>query len=181
MLTGFNGNVNDPTWSPDGTQLAWEEADGIHVASIGDLGACASAARPLVIPGGADPDWGPATPNASGGSGTPTPPTPTGERPAGAKLRLALAGWRGSVRKRPAIIARCSAACTLTAKLTLQARTARKLKLPRTLATARASRAGTLTFRLSRKPKRRVDATLTVTAARGDEHVTVTRKVRLTR
>ena len=39
---------------------------------------------------------------------------------------------------------------------------ARRLKLPRTLATARASRAGTLRFRVSRRVKR-VDATLTVT------------------
>jgi dipeptidyl aminopeptidase/acylaminoacyl peptidase len=58
-MTGFNGDVSDPTWSPDGDALAWEEADGVHVAQLADLGACASAARPLVMPGGQDPDWAP--------------------------------------------------------------------------------------------------------------------------
>ena len=158
VMTGFNGNVSEPTWSPDGTQLAWEEADGIHVASVD---AC-PALGPLVIPGGSDPDWGPAAPSSSA-------------------LRLTLSGWRGSVRRRPAITARCSAACTLSATLTLPARTARTLRLPRTLATARAKRAGTLTFRVPRTLKRRVQATLTVTATRGNERAVVTRKVRLSR
>lgn len=179
VMTGFNGNVNDPTWSPDGTQLAWEEADGIHIAQLGDLGACATTARPLVIAGAQDPDWGPAAPPAA--AGTPTPPTtPPATAPPAAKLRLTLSGWRGSVRRGPAITARCSAACSLSAKLTLSAKTARKLELPRTLATAKAGRTGTLKLRVSRKVKR-ADATLTVTAKGGGEQATVTRRVRLTR
>lgn len=58
-MTGFSGDVSDPTWSPEGDALAWEEADGIHVAEFADLAGCASAARPLTVPGGTDPDWGP--------------------------------------------------------------------------------------------------------------------------
>jgi hypothetical protein len=179
VMTGFNGDVSDPTWSPDGTQLAWEEADGVHVAAVGDLASCAGAARPLVVPGGQDPDWGPAAPPAVPGTPSPTPPTTT-PAPAGEGLRLTLARWRGSVRKRPAITVRCSAACSVSAKLTLTTKTARRLKVPRTLATARAPRAGTMRFKVSRKVKR-AEATLTVTATAGGQTVTRTRRVRLTR
>lgn len=59
-MTGFRGDVSDPTWSPDGRSVAWEEGDGIHMARIADLAGCDTAARPLVIPRGEDPDWGPA-------------------------------------------------------------------------------------------------------------------------
>lgn len=59
-MTGFRGEVSDPTWSPDGRSLAWEEGDGIHVARIDDLASCGSVDRPLVVRRGQDPDWGPA-------------------------------------------------------------------------------------------------------------------------
>lgn len=178
-MTGFNGNVSDPTWSPDGTQLAWEEADGVHVATISDLGACAAAARPLVVPGASEPDWGPTAPSTGV---TPTPPTPPTviDPPVTQPLRLTLSNWRGSVRKRPSITARCSTACTLRATLTVSAKTARKLKVKRTLATAKASKAGTLRLNVSRRV-RRADATLTVIAGGAGQTVKVTRRVRLTR
>ncbi len=179
VMTGFNGDVSEPTWSPDGSALAWEEADGIHVAQLGDLGGCGAVARPLVIAGGQDPDWGPAAPPAPSDTATPTPPSGGGAA-APAKLRLDVSRWRGSVRRGPAITARCSHACTLGAKLTVSAKTARKLGVARTLATARASRAATLKFRVSRKV-RRADATLTVTATGAGQRATVTRRVRLTR
>ena len=172
VMTGFNGDVSEPTWSPDGRALAWEEADGIHVATLTDPAACASVARPLVIPGGQDPDWGPAAPPAPVAV-DPPPAAPDTGTPA-AKLRVELSRWRGSVRRGPAITVRCSTACALSAKLALRAKPAR------TLATARANRAGTLKFRVSRKVKR-ADATLTVTATAGGQRMSVTRRVRLTR
>ena len=50
-----------PSWSPEGRQLAWEEPDGIHVAELPTLdNFCKDFPATLVIPGGADPDWGPA-------------------------------------------------------------------------------------------------------------------------
>ena len=59
-LTGPNGSAFRPSWSPDGTSLAWQEDDGIHVGSFNlDSGDCAGSER-LVIPGGRAPDWGPA-------------------------------------------------------------------------------------------------------------------------
>jgi hypothetical protein len=43
-----------PTFSPDGTRLAFAEPDGIHIANVSSL-SCASA--PLVIPGATQPFW----------------------------------------------------------------------------------------------------------------------------
>lgn len=56
------GSAAGPTWAPDGSALAWEEADGIWSTPVGALGAqdCGWAAPRLLIPGGSEPDWGPA-------------------------------------------------------------------------------------------------------------------------
>ncbi|HEU4658060.1 MAG TPA: hypothetical protein VFR97_11060 [Capillimicrobium sp.] len=59
-VSGFAGDVKDPTWSPDGRSLAYADADGIHVMALPDLAGCASAKRTLVVRGGENPDWGPA-------------------------------------------------------------------------------------------------------------------------
>lgn len=84
------GKFRSPAFSPDGTQLAWEEGDGIYIGPIPDFGPGCSMPEiegPLVIPGGSYPDWGPA--------GIPSKPTGPTERPvlraAGKpKLRAAL-------------------------------------------------------------------------------------------
>lgn len=62
-VTGANGKFTSPTWSPDGHSLAWADGAGIWVAQLGDLGggACQLTKR-LVVPGGTQPDWGPAKP-----------------------------------------------------------------------------------------------------------------------
>jgi hypothetical protein len=52
-----------PTFSPDGTQLAWEEPDGIHTANVSNLSDCSTLDDQLVIPGGEQPFWGPADVN----------------------------------------------------------------------------------------------------------------------
>jgi hypothetical protein len=74
------GKFSQPTFSPDGSGLAWAAEDGIHVAAVPSfaLGCTTEGATPnppLVIPGGREPDWGPADvpaprpANSGGGKG----------------------------------------------------------------------------------------------------------------
>jgi hypothetical protein len=59
------GEFGRPSWSPDGGSLAWAEGDGIWA---GQIGRDCSGSPKLRIPGGRDPDWGPA-PVSGGASG----------------------------------------------------------------------------------------------------------------
>jgi hypothetical protein len=77
----IGGQFGIPTFAPGGDRIAFQVGDGIHIATVPDFGAgCtttgATVTPPLVIPGGTQPDWGPAdVPPArqngggSGGSG----------------------------------------------------------------------------------------------------------------
>jgi hypothetical protein len=81
-FSGPTGKFVGPTWSQDGLTLAWQEGDGIWSAQIPDLSTCASSPT-LRIPGGAEPDFGPAAVNPGprpgcGNPGNPAAcPTPT--------------------------------------------------------------------------------------------------------
>ena len=55
-----------PTFTPDGTRLAWDQADGIHSANTSNLDNCASASASLLVPGGAYPFLGQANESAGG-------------------------------------------------------------------------------------------------------------------
>ncbi|WP_028066311.1 hypothetical protein [Solirubrobacter soli] len=198
VMTGFNGDVSDPTWSPAGDALAWEEADGIHVAHLPDLTGCAAAARPLVVAGGSDPDWGPAAPPAAAPPGPGAPPT--GEQPASGSFGLRLSRVAGSVRASSVarrglrVGAECTARCSLTATLTVDAATARRLGLGRTATRIAGGRHAavdattTVTLRLTkaaarrvaRLPRARTTLTVTATTASG-QRATATRRVRFTR
>ena len=73
--SGPNGHYSTPTFAPDGGRLAWAEDDGIKVVTVPSFaGGCtldgATPNAPLVIPGGSQPDWGPAdVPAGRGPSG----------------------------------------------------------------------------------------------------------------
>ena len=63
--SGGEGSYSTPTFAPDGSRLAWSEDSGIKVVSVPSFaGGCTTAGAtptaPLVIPGGRNPDWGPA-------------------------------------------------------------------------------------------------------------------------
>jgi hypothetical protein len=70
-------DISGPTWSPSGTALAWREEGAIHVWD--DASRCEQVFSKPVIPGGDEPDWGPAdiAPGPREGEGTP-PPAPGG-------------------------------------------------------------------------------------------------------
>jgi hypothetical protein len=74
-VTTPSTDIAGPTWSPSGTALAWFEEGGIHVWD--DAARCAGASSKPIIPGGNEPDWGPAdiAPGPREGEGT-TPPPP---------------------------------------------------------------------------------------------------------
>jgi hypothetical protein len=91
-----------PSWSPDGRQLAWEEPDGIHVAELPTLeNFCKEFPASLAIPGGADPDWGPAEAPAC------VVPQLRGRTAKKARRKLLAAGCKvGSVTRRRASAAK---------------------------------------------------------------------------
>jgi hypothetical protein len=106
QVTGAVGTFFRPTWSPDGTSLAWEEDDGIHTLRI-DLETCQGASE-LAIPGGKHPDWGPAAPGRA----------LTASAPARIRLGALLTGLRVNVK--------CT--CTATATLLLARKAIGKTK-----------------------------------------------------
>lgn len=111
--------TNGPTWSPDGSALAWADPRGITIARgiPADSAGCAAVSETVAFPGASEPDWGPAAiapgPRPSTGSGVPgggtTAPPPGGSggsgggTPAprltvsGATVRLATLRRRGVV------------------------------------------------------------------------------------
>lgn len=76
----------DPTWAPGGGLLAWQEGDGIWTATSGADTDCPTFnGTAATIPGGSEPDFGPAAVNPGprpttappgGSNGTPTQPQP---------------------------------------------------------------------------------------------------------
>jgi hypothetical protein len=86
------GRYSTPTFAPDGARVAWGESDGIKVVNVPNLaGGCtttgASPNARMLIPGGRNPDWGPAgVPAGSGAAGG----GGLAVKSAGANLRRAL-------------------------------------------------------------------------------------------
>ena len=59
-FSGAEGQFHRPRWSPDGTELVWEQPDGLHVADVPAIDDCPNIREGLIAAGGTDPDWGPA-------------------------------------------------------------------------------------------------------------------------
>ena len=65
---------HDPSWAPSGNRLAWQAPDGIYLVTVGSLDNCPTAFSDIAlkIPGGTEPDYGPANVNpGAGGPGGP--------------------------------------------------------------------------------------------------------------
>lgn len=108
------GVVVNPTWSPDSQKLAFSVADGIHVYGVPEGIDCSAVTDRLIVPGGAQPSYGPAdvnlaqkpSPPSAGGNGGTRGATGGGR---GAKLtvgRLTLRPTRFRAAGRGAAIAR---------------------------------------------------------------------------
>ena len=122
-------NLNDPTdafqdlsWSPDGSALAFEDAEGIWVMPV-NLDDCSTLRPTLAVPGGQDPDWGPAE-VGSASSGGPPPCSGCGGGGAGAGgraaprlTRLAVTPHSFRARRGARIRFRLSTAATVTLRV----------------------------------------------------------------
>ena len=139
---------------------------------------CGSLEAKLVIPGGREPDWGPADPAGAGGPADPDPGRPVGPGtgpPKPAAVRVA-----GSIRRRAllrrglAVRVDCAAACRVSAVAEARGRRVAKAKA-----------SGTGTVRATLRPRRRAlgharKLSLAVTVRPdGSPATTVRRSVRL--
>ena len=133
-----------PTFSPDGTRLAWAEGDGIHVASLGALSDCSAIREQVVtLPGAWEPYWTPATPAASGAGAT---------RPGALKLAVSTRArpHRTTVRRR-GLRVRVTVSAPATVRLSVRVAGTKRFAA---VATRRLGNAGTTTIAL--RLKRRV-------------------------
>jgi hypothetical protein len=141
-LTGPSGKFQNPTWSQSGGTLAWQENDGIWSIPV-DFSTCGTMGGPqpaLIIPGGAEPDFGPAAvnPGPRPGCGNPGNPTPcsSGPPPDGG-------------------VTSAQVKAKLTSFLSAEAKALKKLKIrgllkkKRVKVTFNAPSAGTLTLKLT--------------------------------
>jgi hypothetical protein len=119
------GEFGRPTWSPDGRSLAWPEGNGIWAMP---LGRDCSGTQKLVIPGGAEPDWGPASP----GGAAPAPVAPSinviGRR-GGVRIDVACGSCRASAVARVGrrVVARASKRISGSGRLTLRPKRGRRM------------------------------------------------------
>jgi hypothetical protein len=135
-LTGEQAGFDQPTWAPDGNQVAWSEPDGIWIHR--DAAGCTTQQPTLVLAGGSEADWGPANVNpgprettgggagAGGGSTGGGGATGGGSTGGGSTLAFSLKSANGKLRVTGRVLKvklGCAVGCTYSAKLTLKGRT----------------------------------------------------------
>ena len=183
MACAFEGDggheMGAPTFSPDGTRVAWAESSGIWVGTIGRPDSCDGWDAKLVVPGGLEPDWGPAepgpgaapvggTPPAAGAAPSTTAPA-THQKAAAPTMAVRGSLRRGWLRRGLRLDVTCAAACTVDAELR-QGR--------RVLAHRRFTHAGRLTLhpRVARSGRARLSVIIT---SPGQSPVKLTRTIRV--
>jgi hypothetical protein len=163
-----------PSFTPDGSQLAWAERDGVHVAATSNLDECTTVADRLLVPGGRHPFL-------------------SGARESIPKLTVRSSTRRARLPRSGAI------AFSVTATLAATARVGASVAIPghrparlrshsvalgahrRTRITLRLTRPATAAVRHALRANRRVVATITLTAAaHAGGATTATLHVRLT-
>jgi hypothetical protein len=177
------GEFADPTLSPGAATVAWQENDGIWISAVPAGTGCDGAAPRLAIAGGSEPDFGPADVNPGPRTDVccqppidTTKPTVTLTVKATLRLRALARGLK--------VPYRCSERCSGNATLRLDRRVARRLRLPRSIATgsSAAATASTLVLKPARRAirklrrLRKVTLTLLVTARDGAGNATNTQR-----
>lgn len=90
----------DPTFSPSGDAIAWQEGNGVWTEGL--PANCADGEPHLLIAGATEPDWGPADVNPGPRNGTPAPPmSPAATPPATTKPGKATPGKAKSGKVTP--------------------------------------------------------------------------------
>lgn len=129
-LEAGDGYVSaSPTFSPDGSRLAWAERDGIHVTASD-----CSGERVVTLPGAWEPYWTPYTAPVR----STTPRLTLG-------LKVRSRPWKSSVRKR-GVGARVTVSAPATVRLSVGRRTVRRTF----------GHAGTYTVRVRVKVRKRI-------------------------
>jgi hypothetical protein len=177
-----SGKFVYPSWSPDGTELAVGQSDGIHVlGNIPDLRTATASCGQIterVIAKGSMPAWGPADVPPDG----PLPPPPVADRRAIADLEVGKRQKGRAVKVRMRVIA---AGTTVRARLLAKPRKGRMGS-----AVKRAAKPGVLTLKvplnrrgrsaLRRRGRLRLSVQITASAP-GAERAAETRRVMLRR
>src|SRR5918992_249020 len=149
-MTGKLAGLHGPTWAPDGQSLAWGEPDGVWIKPS----ALDCTVQPaLAIPGGSEPDWGPA--------GVAAPARPT--------LKAA------ATKQRVKLSVPCAAACTVDAKLIRKGR-----RIAARRATLGAAGTAKLTLKPKKRLKGKLTVRATVRLADGSAR-TLKKVVRVSR
>jgi hypothetical protein len=105
--------LTPPSWSPSGDALVWSAPDGIWTTPVRSR--CDELAPKLVIPGGREPDWGPAHP-ADVAAAAPAPPSGGDHAVPGPKVKVpAKVDRRALLRRGVTVRATCGAECRVTA------------------------------------------------------------------
>jgi hypothetical protein len=152
VVSGGTGAYFRPTWSPDGSTLAWQQGNGIYSMPV-NLDTCVGQSE-LVVQGAA-PDWGPAAPGAA----------LTAKAPRRVRLAALLRG----------LTVRVTCSCTARAKLLLKGRTVGKAR-------KRLSGRGRIRVKPTRSGKARLlSGGKRVSVRVSGAGRTVTRKVRIVR
>jgi hypothetical protein len=205
----------DPSWSPDSNTVAYQNDDGIYEVTFtrldpnptdfpGSLGCETAGDERLIVPGGSQPDWGPADPatsrylppSAGGGAtggGTTTTAKPggaTGGGQAGAGGASGVTVKAGGAAVQRFTSGTLKVTCTATAagrcQATATVKVGRRAYKATASAAVRAGRPATLRLRFAPKAKtairkalkrRRLTATITLTSG----GATTTRTVALRR